>query len=105
MNLRRHDCPVAQHQIGTRRSLIGDAVPKPLGFTAFPPEWLLLFLGRLMPPRHAGVRYRIPAAGSALRSHPCVALSSRPGEASINRVAHRTTTQLKKLLPKRWWLR
>ena len=50
MNLRRHDCPVAQHQIGTRRSLIGDAVPKPLGFTAFPPEWLLLFLGRLIRP-------------------------------------------------------
>jgi hypothetical protein len=33
-------------------------------------------LGRLAPPRHACVRYRIPAAGSALGSHPCVALSS-----------------------------
>jgi len=32
--------------------LVGDAVPKPLGFTAFPPEWLLL--GRLAPPRHSG---------------------------------------------------
>jgi hypothetical protein len=65
-----------KNQIGRGRCLIGDAVPKPLGFTAFPPEWLILFLGRLMPPHHAGVRYRIPAAGSALGSHPCVALSS-----------------------------
>jgi hypothetical protein len=54
---------------------VGDAVPKPLGFTAFPPEWLVC-LGRLAPPRHACVRNRIPAAGSALRSHPCVAVSS-----------------------------
>jgi hypothetical protein len=30
---------------------VGDAVPKPLGFTAFPPEWLVC-LGRLAPPRH-----------------------------------------------------
>jgi len=33
--------------------LVGDAVPKPLGFTAFPPEWLF-YLGRLAPPRHSG---------------------------------------------------
>ncbi len=48
--------------------LIGDSVPKPLGFSAFPPEWLFS-LGRLRRPA-------IPAAGSALGSHPCGALSS-----------------------------
>ena len=31
-------------------SEFGDAVPKPLGFTALPPEWLFS-LGRLAPPR------------------------------------------------------
>ena len=64
-----------RNQIGRKRLLVGDAVPKPLGFTALPPEWLVC-LGRLAPPRHACVRNRIPAAGSALRSHPCVAVSS-----------------------------
>ncbi len=57
MNLRRFDFP-----------LLGDAVPKPLGFTAFPPEWLFPWGGWRRP--------AIPAAGSALGSHPCVALSS-----------------------------
>jgi len=33
--------------------VIGDSVPKPLGFSAFPPEWLFS-LGRLAPPRHSG---------------------------------------------------
>ena len=33
--------------------IIGDSVPKPLGFSAFPPEWLFS-LGRLAPPRHSG---------------------------------------------------
>ena len=31
----------------------GDSVPKPLGFSAFSPEWPLS-LGRLAPPRHSG---------------------------------------------------
>jgi hypothetical protein len=54
---------------------IGDAVPKPLGFTALSPEWLFC-LGRLAPPHPRLRAYCIPAAGSALRSHPCVAVSS-----------------------------
>jgi hypothetical protein len=33
---------------------VGDSVPKPLGFSAFPPEWLFRFLGRQTPPRHSG---------------------------------------------------
>ena len=46
----------------------GDSVPKPLGFSAFSPEWPLS-LGRLAPPRHSG-------RWIGARSHPCVALSS-----------------------------
>jgi len=51
--------------------LVGDSVPKPLGFTAFPPEWLLL--GRLAPPRHSG-RW----VGARVASLRCLIL--RPGE-------------------------
>ena len=58
--------------------LVGDAVPKPLGFTAFPPEWLLL--GRLAPPRHSG-RW----VGAQVASLRCLIL--RPGEVSINPAA------------------
>jgi hypothetical protein len=50
--------------------------PQTPGIYRIPARMTVLFLGRLAPPRHAGVRHRIPAAGSALRSHPCVALSS-----------------------------
>jgi hypothetical protein len=57
---------------------LGDSVPKPLGFTAFPPEWLFS-LGRLTPPRHSG-RW-VGARVASLRS-PIL----RPGEVSINRV-------------------
>jgi hypothetical protein len=71
---------------------LGDSVPKPLGFTAFPPEWLFA-LGRLAPPRHSG-RW-VGARVASLRS-PIL----RPGEASINRVARQRTTQLKTILPK-----
>jgi hypothetical protein len=47
--------------------LFGDSVPKPLGFTAFAPECC----------QKGGLRRPlIPAAESALRSHPCVAISS-----------------------------
>ena len=38
-----------QNQIGRRLSLLGDSVPKPLGFTAFPTEWQVC-LGRLRRP-------------------------------------------------------
>ena len=55
--------------------LLGDSVPKPLGFIAFTPEWLAAGA--------AGRRPAIPAPGSALGSHPCVATILRPGEASI----------------------
>ena len=74
MNLRPYNFPGAKPN-RKKAFFDGDSVPKPLGFSAFSPEWLFS-LGRLAPPRHACVRYRIPAAGSALGSHPCVALSS-----------------------------
>jgi hypothetical protein len=51
--------------------LVGDAVPKPLGFTALPPEWLSS--GRLTPPRHSG-RW----VGARVASLRCLIL--RPGE-------------------------
>ncbi len=71
--------------------LVGDAVPKPLGFTAFPPEWLFS-LGRLAPPRHSG-RW----VGARVASLRCLIL--RPGELSINRAARRKKI-FKKLLQK-----
>jgi hypothetical protein len=55
--------------------LLWDSVPKPLGFSACAPEWLTSGA--------AGRRPAIPAPGSALGSHPCVATILRPGEASI----------------------
>src|ERR1017187_10536348 len=54
---------------------LGDSVPEPLGFSAFAPEWLTSGA--------AGRPPAIPAPGSALGSHPCVATILRPGEASI----------------------
>src|SRR5512135_1417597 len=53
---------------GTRASLRGDSVPTPLGFIPLSPEWLV-FWGDVCRPA-------IPAAGSALWSHPCGAISS-----------------------------
>jgi hypothetical protein len=70
--------------------LVGDAVPKPLGFTAFPPEWLF-YLGRLAPPRHSG-----PWVGARVASLRCPIL--RPGEISINRGAPKEDS--KKILQK-----
>ena len=57
---------------------VGDSVPKPLGFNAFAPECPCFMGGWCRP--------AIPAAGSALGSHPCVALSSAQVKPSINRV-------------------
>ena len=56
--------------------LLGDSVPKPLGFTALSPEWHFT-LGRLAPPRHSG-RW----VGAQVASLRCPIL--RPGEVSIN---------------------
>jgi hypothetical protein len=66
-----HTTCLEQNQIGRRLFLVGDAVPKPQGFTALPPEWLLL--GRLTPPRHSG-RW----VGARVASLRCLIL--RPGE-------------------------
>jgi len=74
----------------TKAFLVGDAVPKPLGFTAFPPEWLFS-LGRLAPPRHSG-----PWVGARVASLRCPIL--RPGEVSINRGAPKEDS--KKILQK-----
>jgi len=79
MKIGRMACP-EQNQIGRRLSLLGDSVPKPLGFTAFPPEWLVCFLGRLGRPAtlralpHSG-RW----IGARVASLRCLIL--RPGEA------------------------
>ena len=70
--------------------LVGDAVPKPLGFTAFPPEWLVCW-GRLTPPRQSG-RW----VGARVASLRCPIL--RPGEVSINRGAPKEDS--KKILQK-----
>jgi hypothetical protein len=62
MNLWPDDFPEAKPN-WKKALLLGDAVPKPLGFTAFPPE--CMSLGRLAPPppfRLLGRRSgRIPA--------------------------------------------
>ena len=75
--------------------LVGDAVPKPLGFTAFPPEWLF-YWGRLAPPRHSG-----PGSAARVASLRCPIL--RPGEISINRGAPKEDSKkiLQKLVPAR----
>jgi len=87
MNLRPYDFPAAKPN-RKKAFLLGDSVPKPLGFTALPPEWLFS-LGR---PRHSG-RW-VGARGASLR---CPIL--RPGEASINRAARRKKTH-ENFLPK-----
>jgi len=53
-----------------RTSQYGGFAPATPGFTAFGPEWI--FNGA------ASAAPAIPAAESALGSHPCVALSSAP---------------------------
>ena len=73
MNMRPNDLPDRKGA-----PLIGDSVPKPLGFSAIPPEWLLS-LGRLTPPRHSG-RW-VGARVASLRG-PIL----RPGKASINHI-------------------
>ncbi len=78
MNRRPSDLPGAKPN-RKKAFLVGDAVPKPLGFTALPPEWLFS-LGRLAPPRHSGRR-----VGARVASLRCLIL--RPGEVSINRAA------------------
>ena len=57
---------------------LGDSVPKPLGFIAFTPEWLVSGVARRRP--------AIPAPGSALGSHAFVAtypLSRQPSIAGM----------------------
>lgn len=90
MNLSPDGCPRTK---ANRKGafLVGDAVPKPLGFSAFPPEWLF-YLGRRAPPRHSG-RW----VGARVASLRCPIL--RPGGVSINRSA-RQKKILEKLLPK-----
>ena len=89
MRERRRGLPQAKPN-RKKAFLDGDAVPKPLGFTALPPEWLVS-LGRLAPPRHSG-RW----VGAPVASLRCRIL--RPGEVSINRVRHREKTQIEKQL-------
>jgi hypothetical protein len=67
----------------------GDSVPIPLGFTAFPPEWLFP-LGRLAPPRHSG-RW----VGAPVASLRCRIL--RPGGASINHATAPEKIQMQKI--------
>ena len=85
--------PPRPNPIGTEASLDGDSVPKPLGFTAFAPEWLFS-LGRPSPPRHSG-----PWAGAPVASLRCRIL--RPGEVSILRAILAKMTSMQKNLPER----
>src|SRR5205814_2921376 len=62
--------------------LYGDSVPKPLGFSAFPPEMAVLFGAAVGAPPFSG-RW----VGARVASLRCPIL--RPGEDSINRVAWR----------------
>src|SRR5260370_23343938 len=67
MKLQPYDFPEAKPN-RMKAFFDGDSVPKPLGFSAFSPEWLLS-LGRLAPPPHSGT-------GSAPRAHPFLSLYS-----------------------------
>ena len=89
MKMRPYDLR-EQKQFGGRLFLVGDSVPKPLGFTAFPPEWLFS-LGRLAPPRHSG-RW----VGAPVASLRCRIL--RPGEVSINPEGRPEKNQIEKRL-------
>jgi len=65
MSVRRHNLP--EPKPNRKNALLdGDSVPKPLGFTAFPPEWLIC-LGRLTPPRHSGRWVGAPVASLRCR--------------------------------------
>src|ERR1039457_6043305 len=85
MKMRPYDSPNRKEAF-----LVGDAVPKPLGFSAFPPEWLF-FLGRLVPPRHSG---RWLGARVASQRSPIL----RPGQASINYIGLHAERRLPKTL-------
>jgi hypothetical protein len=90
MSVRRHNLP--EPKPNRKNALLdGNSVPKPLGFTAFPPEWLIC-LGRLTPPRHSG-RW----VGAPVASLRCRIL--RPGGASINHAAEPEKIQAQKNLP------
>jgi hypothetical protein len=78
MTIRAHSFGHAK-SIRKKAFLDGDSVPMPLGFTAFPPEWLVS-LGRLAPPRYSGRWVGAPVASLRCRT-------LRPGEVSINRAA------------------
>src|ERR1022692_3683168 len=83
MKMRPYDSPNRKEAF-----LVGAAAPKPLGFSAFPPEWLF-FLGRLVPPRHSG-RW-LGARVACLRS-PIL----RPGKANINYIGLHAERRLPK---------
>jgi hypothetical protein len=82
-----------QKQFGERLSSLGTLSPTPWDLPLSRQNGCSLWGGWWCRPA-------IPAAGSALGSRPCGALSSAQVRPSINRVARRMTTQLEKLLPK-----
>ena len=86
-----HSTPAGTNR--KRAFLDGDSVPMPLGFTAFPPEWLSS-LGRLAPPRHSG-RW----VGAPVASLRCRIL--RPGGVTINHATAPQKIQMQKSLPER----
>ena len=66
MKLQPYDFPEAKPN-RMKAFFDGDSVPKPLGFSAFSPEWLLS-LGRLAPPRHSGRWVGAPVASLRCRT-------------------------------------
>ena len=71
--------------------------PQTPGIYRFP-AGMLVFLGRLAPPRWRALPHSGRWIGAQVASLRCPIL--RPGEVSINRAGGRKMTQLEKLLPK-----
>jgi hypothetical protein len=66
-----------------RKAISGGSAPSPLGFIALAPEWMGLGTGGSRP-------QAIPAAESALRSHPCVAVPSAQVRSVYGQELHRS---------------
>ena len=73
---------------------LGDSVPKPLGFTAILPSHVAFVFGSETGDKRLLIPGMVWPRQSALRSHPCVALSSAPVLISVN---HNRPTQTAKL--------
>ena len=77
--------------------LLGDSVPKPLGFNAFPPEWLgPLGPAGAAPPCLRALSHSGRWIGARVASLRCPIL--RPSEVSINQLVCRNDESIRKTL-------